>query len=351
MSSNAQDTNITNNDGISIINVIFLLLNRKMIIFGITTVVVCVGLFYALSIKRVYQAETIIAPPSLEYVQSLSALGANVKTTSVFKSFLQVIESRKFKKEFFEKNNILDVYMKNSDDAPSIKDINKAFESFSKSIKVNNDKKSNIVKVTLESIDKNKVDIWLDDFIKMASQETVDQLVKNLELNIALKIKRLKNDILSKRAIYSRKHLDEMNRLQEDYQVAKVLGIREQSSASNLLSSTNSLTGYMKGTKVLQAKINMLKSRDINKFNIAGIRDLEENIISLESVKVDKETVKTVYIDTKAVGTTNIVRPNRRFIVMFSFIIGGFLAILVVFIIEFNNYIKRRVKNYSDLNL
>jgi chain length determinant protein (polysaccharide antigen chain regulator) len=339
MSSNAQDAN---NDGISIIDVILLLLNRKKIIFWIMTVVVCVGLFYALSIKRVYQAEAIITPPTFEHVKPLNLLDKNLTTASVFKAFLQVVESRKLKKEFFENNNILDVYLKNSDDTPSVKDINKAFESFSKSIKVNINKKSNFVKVTLESIDKNKVDIWLDDFIKIAGQETVDQLVTNLELNLDLKIKRLNNNILSKRTIYSKKYLDEINRLQENYQLAKVLGIEEQSDASNLLLNTSSLTDYMRGAKILKAEINILKSRDISKFNIAGIRDLEEEIINLKFLKIDKKTVKTIYIDTKAVGTTNIVRPDRRFIVMFSFIFGGFLAILVVFIIEFNNYIKRK---------
>ena len=157
MNDNVQDAN---NDGISIIDIIFLLLNRKMIIFWIVTVVVCVGLLYALSIKRVYQAEIIVSPPSFEHVNS-SRLAIN--SDSIFDSFLQIVESRKLKKEFFENNNILDVYLKKSDDTPSIKDINKAFESFSKSIKVDINKKSNFTKVTLESIDKNKLSEELAD--------------------------------------------------------------------------------------------------------------------------------------------------------------------------------------------
>ncbi len=331
MSDNAQDAN---NNEISVIDIIFLLLNRKMIIFWIVTVVVCVGLLYALSIKRVYQAEIILSPPSFENVKPL-----NLTTDSVFKSFLEVVKSRKLKKEFFNNNNILDVYLKNSDDTPSIKDINKAFESFSRSIKVNINKKTNFVKVTLESIDKNKVDIWLDDFIKMADQETVDQLVGNLELDLDLKIKILNNNILNKRITHSKANLDEINRLQEDYQIAKTLGIGEGISANN---SSLRTKDYIRGAKILKAEIDILKSRDVSQFTTAGIYDLEEKIANLKFLKIDKKIVKTVYIDTKAVGTTKIVRPDKRSIVMASFIFGAFLAILVVFIIEFNSYIRRK---------
>ena len=313
-----------------------------MIIFWIVTVVVCVGLLYALSIKRVYQAEAIVSPPSFEHVNS-SRLAIN--SDSIFDSFLQIVESRKLKKEFFENNNILDVYLKKSDDTPSIKDINKAFESFSKSIKVDINKKSNFTKVTLESIDKNKVDIWLDDFIKMADQETADQIIGNFNLDLDLKIKELNNIILIKRKASLKRNLDEINSLQENYQIAKALGIGEKSGASNLPLNTNSLAAYkyMSGTKILKEKINILKNRGVNQFTIIeGIYDLEERVANLESLKIDKKTLKTVYIDTKAVGTTNIVGPDRRSIVMVSFIFGGFLAILVVFIIEFNSYIRRK---------
>jgi len=337
MISNAQD----NNDGISIVDVIFLLLNRKMIIFSIMIAAVCVGLYSALTIKRVYQAEVILTPPSFEQVKPLNLLDESLTTDSLFKFFLESVESRKIQKEFFEKNNILDEYLKNLDGTPSIKDINSAFESFSKSIQVDINKKTNFVKVSLESTDKNKVDIWLDDFIKKVGQETVEQSVRNLELNLDLEIQSLNNQISTKRSIYLQKHLDKITLLQESYQVAKTLGIEEQIDAGKLYSSTSNLESYMKGTKILDAEINSLKARDLSEFNTASIRDLEEEVINLKFLKIDKKTVKSVYIDTKAVGTTKIVRPDRRFIVMFSFIFGGFLAILVVFIIEFNNYIRR----------
>lgn len=333
MNDNVQDAN---NDGISIIDIIFLLLNRKMIIFWIVTVVVCVGLLYALSIKRVYQAEAIVSPPSFEHVNS-SRLAIN--SDSIFDSFLQIVESRKLKKEFFENNNILDVYLKNSDDTPSIKDINNAFESFSKSIKFNINKKTNFVKVTLEGIYKNKVDIWLDNFIKMADQETVDKLVGSFELDLDLKIKRLSNNILNKLVTHSKINLSEINRLQEDYQIAKTLGGKGGDNVNDLPLRTKD---YIRGAKILKAKIDLLKSRDVSQFTTAGIYDLEEKIANLNFLKIDKKTVKTVYIDTKAVGTTNIIRPDKRSIVMFSFIFGVFLAILVVFIIEFNHYIRRK---------
>jgi len=330
MNDNVQDAN---NDGISIIDIIFLLLNRKMIIFWIVTVVVCVSLLYALSIKRVYQAEIIVSPPSFEYVKPL-----DLTTDSVFKSFLEVAKSRKLQKEFFN-NNILDVYLKNSDDTPSIKDINNAFESFSKSIKFNINKKTNFVKVTLEGIYKNKVDIWLDNFIKMADQETVDKLVGSFELDLDLKIKRLSNNILNKLVTHSKINLSEINRLQEDYQIAKTLGGKGGDNVNDLPLRTKD---YIRGAKILKAEIDLLKSRDVSQFTTAGIYDLEEKIANLNFLKIDKKTVKTVYIDTKAVGTTNIIRPDKRSIVMFSFIFGVFLAILVVFIIEFNHYIRRK---------
>ena len=338
---------------ISLVDIIRVLLKRKKLILGITAVVVCIGLLYAFTQKRIYQVETILLPPSIENIQSLTALDSKVNSNTAFFNFIGSINTRKFKTEFFDKFNLLEALSSESSQVLTDKQKNNYFESFSKSLSVNFDKKSESAILTLEGLDQEKIGSWLDSLVVMANKETINQLVNNLQASINSKIKNLKINISSKRSIYKKRREDELGRLEEAYQIAKKLGIHdhlfvpnvdaisaELDNISNRLSNANNLSSYMKGTKVLQAEINALKNRKSDDIHIDGLRDLQEQLTRLESIKIDKSKLQTVTVDKKAVVDIEPIRPQRKLIVILSLILGGMLGIFGAFIMDFVSKFK-----------
>jgi len=347
---------------ISLVDIVKVLLRRKKLVLGITAIAVCIGLLNAFTQQRVYLVETILLPPSFENIQPLNVLiSSNVNSSNVFVSFTGNINSRKLKKEFFDKFKLLETLSPESTRVLTDKQKNDYFESFSESLSIEPDKESNGMRVTLEGIHQDKIGLWLDSLVVTANQETTNQLVKNLEADINSKINSFKINISSKRSIYKQRRQDELGRLQEAYQIAKELGIRdhlfvpivddsftravsaELNSISKSLSNEHNLSTYMKGTKVIQAEINALKNRKSDDIHINGLRDLQEQLTRLESIKIEKDKLQTVTVDKKAVVNIEPIRPKRKLIVIFSLIIGGLLGIFSVFILEFIDYFKRQI--------
>jgi len=349
---------------ISLTDIINILWCRKKIILGITVVAVVIGFFYAFTQQRIYQVETILLPPLYENIQPLNLLNNynindnQLSSNTVFESFVGNINSRKFKKIFFDKYKVLETLSAGSNQILTENDINIVFEGFSNAIKV---KRGNNISITLDGVDKKRLGPWLDSFVAMADQETINQLKRNLQAEIDSKINSIKIEISSKRSIYKQRREDELRRLEEAYQIANELGIREHlfvpnidgsfnravsaelNSISKSLSNENNLSVYMKGTKVLQAEINALKNRKSDDFHIKGLRDLQEQLTRLRAITVKKDKLQTVIVDKKASVDVKPIRPNRKLIVMLSLVFGVALGVFSVFMVEFLTNVKKQM--------
>lgn len=346
-------------DEISLADIVKVLIRRKKLILGITIVVVCIGLIYAFSAKRVYEVEAILLPPSFENIQALNVLSSKeisskeISSKEVFANFISNINSRQLRKEFFDKFEILEIHSDDSSQVLSAKEANDLFEDFSKALKVKTEKKSSVTRVTLEGVYEKNLGRWLDSFIEMANKQTTRQLVRNLQSKIDSKIKSLKINISSKRSIYKQRREDELGRLQEAFQTAKNLGIRDYNNTSSLPSKNNNLSIYMQekkiymqGTRVLQAEIMALKNRKSDDIHIAGLRDLQEKLTRLEAIKIEKGKLQAVTVDKKAAVNVEPIRPKRILIVILSIILGGMLGVFAAFIMEFFYKLKiQTVKN------
>lgn len=358
MNSNRQPANqsqLVYEDEISLVDIVNVLLRRKKLILGITIVVVCIGLIYAFSAKRVYEVETILLPPSFENIQPLNALNSdNVNSNKVFDGFISNINSRKLRKEFFDKFEILEMLSGDSSQVQNAKNENDLFEIFSKALKIKHEKKSSVTWVTLEGVYEERLGGWLDGFIAMANQKTINQLARDLQANIDSKIKSLKINISSKRSIYKQRREDELGRLQEAFQTAKSLGIRDYNNTSSMPSKNNNLSIYMQekkiymqGTIVLQAEMTALKNRKSDDIHIKGLRDLQEELTRLETIKIEKNKLQTVIVDKKANVSIEPIRPKRILIVILSLVFGGMLGIFCVFILEFISKFKKQADNVN----
>ena len=337
-------------DEFNLIDIVQVLFRRKKLILLIAILIFCIGIFYSFSVKQVYEVKTIILPPSLEDIQPLTVLNSSsVNSNDVFSSFIGNLNSRKLRKKFFDEFRIQEVLSdSSSSQLLGAKEIDALFEDFSKRLTVKTEKGLVSANVTLEGINKDKIGGWLDDFVTLGDLETKNQLERNFQANLNSKIKNLKINISSKRSIYKLRRKDELARMNESLKIAKSLAIHEYNSIVKIHSKNTNLSIYMQdkkmymlGTKVLQAEIKALKNRKSDDIYIEGLRDLQEQLTKLESIKLDKSKLHTVIVDKKAIINFETIRPNKKLIILISLIFGGILGIFTAFIMEFINNFKR----------
>ena len=363
MNSDKQAPNLTAyqqptyEDEISLVDIIKVLLRRKKLILGVTATIVCIGLLYAFTTKRVYQVDTLLSPPSDKIIQTFNLNNLqNVNKNDIYSGFTKIIESRAFRNEFFNKSNVIETLSDIPESKMTSREINNIFEAFNDSLKVIKDTKNkeNDIEITLEGTDKDKLGRWLDDFVAHANSATINQVVNKLRADVDYKIKKLTLEIKNKRLFYNQIRKDELGRLIEAYNLAKDLGIVEYKANKNVVSSKNTLSiymgdskRYMDGTRVLQAEINALKNRKSDDIHIEGLRNLQEQLIKLEAINVEKNNLEAATVDKKAIVNINPIRPNRKLIVILSLILGGMLGIFAVFIMEFMSNFKKQVDNVN----
>jgi len=357
-------------DEISLVDIANLLFRWKKLILGIMTVAVCIGLYYAFTAKRVYQVETIISPPNIEHIQSFNLQNLqNVEVDKIYSSFIHIAQSRRLMHEFFDKFKLNETLSGSSEQDLTAGEVYNNFEKFSGALKLVKDNKDSSIILTLEGTHKDKIGVWLDDYVTLANEIVINRLVNIIQSEIDYKIKKLTLDIKNKRFFYRQEHTDTINRLQEDYQLAKSLGIRDHVFIPNnefksndigykipdqirkMLLITTNIAGYMKGTKVLQAEINALKNRKLDDIHIVGLRELQEKLANLQAIKIKKDALQAVTVDKKAIFNIEPIRPNRKSIVIISFILGGILGIFSAFVLGFISNLKKTADNEPSIPL
>jgi LPS O-antigen subunit length determinant protein (WzzB/FepE family) len=65
------------------------------------------------------------------------------------------------------------------------------------------------------------------------------------------------------------------------------------------------------------------------------LRDLQEQLALLHSIKFDEEKMNAVHIDQAAYPPNSPIKPNRRLIVQIATVVGLFSGIFLAFFIEF----------------
>ena len=134
-----------------------------------------------------------------------------------------------------------------------------------------------------------------------------------------------------------------MLRYQEAITIARVLGIKKRVDATNIIQNTQmnvdiataSTPLYYLGIEALSAEINILQNRKSDDPFISGLRDLQEKLVLLTSIKIETEGQHAVTVDQAAYPPKNRIKPNRRLIVSLSTVVGLFLGIFLVFFVSF----------------
>ena len=109
--------------------------------------------------------------------------------------------------------------------------------------------------------------------------------------------------------------------------------------------STSNTPLYYRGYKALNAEIAILKARKSDDPFISGLRDLQEELTLLRSIKIEEEGMHSVTVDQAAYPPKTRIKPNRRLIVSLSTVVGLFLGICLVFFVSF---VQKQMETHSE---
>lgn len=313
--------------------------NKRWLAIGVTALAAVGSVVFALLQPPVYNAQALLLPPKPKDVQSLNVPGLKkvvgiqgVLADSVFDTFKNNLSSRHLQKKFIQEYGLMEVLAPKRTPETRNEDI---FESFSKLFKI----KGNSISIELD--DPKLAAQWINDYIKFMDSETISLLVENMRNSITHRIKDIEYTIGSKRQMAKQRREDTINLLEEATNIAVKLGVKDRLDGTNIVQknqlniSTTTTPVYYRGFKALNAEINILKIRKSDDPFINGLRDLQENLALLRSIKIPDEGLHAVTIDRAAYPPKNRIKPNRRQIVILGTLVGLFLGIFLVFIVSF----------------
>ena len=104
--------------------------------------------------------------------------------------------------------------------------------------------------------------------------------------------------------------------------------------------TTTSTPLYYRGFRALNEEIEVLKKRSSDDPFIVGLRDLQEKLTLLKSIKIEEKGLHAVSIDQAAYPPKKRIKPNRMRIVSVGTVVGLFLGIFFVFFVSFIQKLK-----------
>ena len=340
---------------------------RKWVIITLTVVAAISSVFYALQLNYVYKAEALLLPPNTKDIQAMNVLGlqktlaeegrvpvsnsiyvSGITAIDVFKKFNQNLNSRSLHRKYIEEYGLLELLSPKQTEETRKEDIYKVFSEI-----LSIEERNGISSIKIELEEPHTAAQWINDFVEFVDRETISMLVDNIENTIKNKIKDIEYTVGSKRELAIKRREDQIIRYIEASKIADSLGIVRRVDATNIIQNTQMNVGletattplYYLGYEALMTEIEILRNRESDDPFIIGLRDLQEQLAMLKSVKLDEGKMHAVLIDQAAYPPKIPFRPNRKMIVSLSTVGGFFAGILLAFFIEYVQNIRR--KNYE----
>jgi len=327
---------------------------KKWVVIIVTTISILLSVFYAFKQPNLYKAEALIYPATLKNVEALNLkknliadkvgeILLNIRR-NVFTAFKNNLGSRVLQKKFIQENDLLKYLAGNNNE--NIRDV-EIFENFSKMVKIRNlitkfgDKEG--IAVSMHSEDSEFAAKLINDYIKFFNLATVRTLASNARSAIDNQIKDIESTIRSKRKIALIRRQDQITRYKEAAIIASKLGAVERIEGTNVVQNNQQQVAemgtltplYYLGSKALKAEILTLKNRRSDDPFIIGLREIQQKLFLLRSIKINEEELTSVTVDRPAYPSEKRIQPNRRKIVLQGTLIGLFLGIFISIVVTF----------------
>lgn len=397
------------NDEIDLFQLFSNIWKERIIIGIITSLFTIMGIITAFTTQPVYKASVYLQSPnstSLQTLQSLSLLN-DLTGNILLTDFIKKLESTDFKAEYLKNTNADLANTTPQDSEILAKQIKIFSESFKISEQSANEKPALFpYKAEFSAPSAERANIELDRFISHAKAALIkdyterhkievkndiarsEQLITLLEAKIknerqdeitrlkevhTLELRTLQDQLQARKAAYKVALADRIHALEEALSIASSLKLAEPSSMIDLGKQKRTqvqvdIQGkneplYLRGTRLITAELEQLKSRQPDYFPDNKVRELEVNISLMEhNRKIDSlstrnsdhpfsqdiqelkahlmtvrnekfpDSLNITFSTSKAYTNNSPVKPRINLIIALSFIMGGMVGIIIALI-------------------
>lgn len=331
-------------DEINLIDLWTVIACRKVLVFGVMLACLVVSAVYAMLAPPIYKANAHLLPPLLS---QLGGLDTQIYTPDVvYNLFKQEFQSRTLRRLYFDKHKLLARLASGDVNADDV--FKKMFDK-----KITISGRKGPVTVSFEGRNPKLAAQWINGLVDMANQKTAQILVNDSNFNRKAKIKALLDKINVARISYKQRKNDKVAKLKEAIRIAKDLGIKGilampnkkslaiDPSSSSMQNPSEGGDLYMMGYKALSEQLKMLRQRKNEDSYVPGLRDMEEKVSLLKSMRLDPALISPVRIDQQATVPDHHIKPKRRLIVLSGLIVGLMVGVFGAFVMEFFAQVKR----------
>jgi LPS O-antigen subunit length determinant protein (WzzB/FepE family) len=92
-------------------------------------------------------------------------------------------------------------------------------------------------------------------------------------------------------------------------------------------------------------EVEVLQQRTDDDPFISGLRDLQEGLARLQSVKIDESGLHAVTFDRKAYPPEHRIKPKRKLIVVLGLVLGLMLGVFLAF---FRNFLENQRRESGE---
>ena len=345
-------------DEINITSIINRVIDNKKAIIFIVFGSILMSVIIALSQVETFKASAHLIPPENKYTQSLNVFlddgyrlsREEISPTIVYRTFVLNLQSRKYQRRYFFDNKLYNNFDEDSHEKSFEKNFHDQMSFKIESKIVSRDyREEQFLTVSFIHTNPQQAATWLNDYIDMVNEITSQDYVDGVNILISNTRNTISSEISGKKNLSEQVTEDRIVQLEEALQIALDLGITDRSK--NLSNQQNVILGdddniqsknpiYLYGSEALLAEINALKKRTNKDSFIRGLRQLEQKVKSLDSIKVHVKDVNTTQLDQRAIVPQNRYAPKRKLIVLLGLIFGSFLAFLYII---FSFFITRKI--------
>lgn len=180
---------------------------------------------------------------------------------------------------------------------------------------------------------------WLQEFLAQVSDDARHALIQDIEKSISLQIKNTERDLQEKLRTTELNRHDRQAQLAEALQVAQAVGLKDpqmtnaqpprQDGAASFIDGSRL---YARGTKSLQAELEVLKHRKDDAPFVDGLRATQAQLNLLKEQAPGDKQFKIFHIDGEIIEPLKPVFPKKSLIIGIGLFLGlalGMLAALV----------------------
>ncbi len=327
-----------------------ILVKQKKTILYTWLLCILIGVAYAFLAAPIYKAEAFLLPPSGKDLQPLNIqilqasdrsdrsdrsdpLVSSYMPDEVYDLFVQGLKSRSNRKLFYERHHVAEDLGFTEDDDPHIFFEKRFNELLTVNRNVKRAEEAGFVSVSFEGRSAELSAKWVNGFIEEVSSAISQRLVGEVVSKLGSLRVNFNEQIQGKKKVAKARREDRIVALQEALYISQALNEKDQKiKLGSVAVNTEEVPLYMLSPDALMAEKEVLKARKDDAPFIDGLRDLQEQLASLEGISIKARDVYPVFIDQKAFVPNEPEKPRKAMIIILSAILGIMMGVVIAFL-------------------